>query len=68
MAARGAEARVAVRVEVVKVVAMAEADSGEATVAAMEVAMEAALVVGLVEAVMAAAMVEVAMVGVTVAE
>ena len=34
----------------------------------MEVAMEAALVVGLVEAVMAAAMVEVAMVGVTVAE
>ena len=45
----------AVRVEVVKVVAMAEADSGEATVAVMEVATEAALVVGLVEAVMAAA-------------
>ena len=68
MAARGAEARVAVRVEVVKVVAMAEADSGEATVAVMEVATEAALVVGLVEAVMEAAMVEVAMVGATVAE
>ena len=64
MAARGAEARVAVRVEVVKVVAMAEADSGEATVAAMEVAMEAALVVGLVEVVMAAAKAAAGMAGV----
>ena len=56
------------RVAGVKVVAMAEADSGEATVAVMEVATEAALVVGLVEAVMEAARVEVAMVGATVAE
>ena len=64
MAAWGAEARVAVRVEVVKVVAMAEADSGEATVAAMEVAMEAALVVGLVEVVMAAAKAAAGMAGV----